>query len=87
VTCPSAAITTWPLRRTQITVVERIREIDSVVELVLKAMKNLWERASGWPELYEDAVTSISQREAGGCCILKAEPVAPRIRVMWAGLK
>jgi hypothetical protein len=50
-------------------------------------MKNLWERASGWPELYEDAVTSISQREAGGCCILKAEPVAPRIRVMWAGLK
>jgi hypothetical protein len=75
------------LRRTQITVVERILEFDAVAELVFNAMKNLWERASGGPELYEDAVTSISQREAGGCGKLKPEPVAPRIRVMWAGLK
>jgi hypothetical protein len=42
VTCPSAAITTWPLRLTQITVVERIRlrirEPGAKLELVLKAM-------------------------------------------------
>jgi hypothetical protein len=31
-------MTTWPLRRTQMTVVERIRECCAAVELVLKAM-------------------------------------------------
>jgi hypothetical protein len=41
VTWPSAAITTSPLRRTQITVVERIREGRAVVELFSKAKKNL----------------------------------------------
>src|SRR5580658_11152071 len=59
-------MTTSPLRRTHITVVERIRERCARLELLREAIENLWKALSGKPELHRDAGMSISQRECTG---------------------
>jgi hypothetical protein len=89
VTCPSAAITTWSLRRTQITVVERIRGCSSSSECLSKAKKNLRKsrirQGKTAPGCSHEYIAALGLRAASACLQTTEKPTQKRRASQTAG--